>query len=279
LAETSHLPIPERYAALFDAARLVAAGATQGLDATLDALVAQARRVFGAADATINLRDASGTFVRYRASALVPRGHALAEVGVPATLTPLTSLVLQTKHAAGVDDVAADPRIGREINEAFRGAPSALVAPLVADDDVLGMLVIRWTESRSVSAEDRALADALGQHAGIAVRTARLLEQRAQASAAALEHARRDGALDTAQTVVHRLGNSLSGLLVNTELIETRTEGEIKTLAAAAVLAAWRAAETVNHLRALISEARRPGSGWGRNRSADPDAGEDQRTG
>jgi GAF domain-containing protein len=265
-----------RYAALLDAVRLVTEGAARDLDSTLDALVAQARRVFGAADATINLREASGTFIRYRASALVPSSHVLAQVGVPAVLSGLTSEVVKTKRAAVVEDVESDPRVRPELRQIFN-APSALVVPLLVEDDVLGTLVVRWTEKRKVTSEDRVLAEALGQHAGMAVQTARLLE-RQTASEERIARARQDGALETARVVSDRLGNSLASLLLNAEMLEEMTEGEAKARVTAIVQATWRAAEVVACLRSVVDNARASDARYGRDDSRS-DALENERTG
>ncbi len=241
---------PEQYGALLEAIRLVAESASVDLDAVLDSLVAQARRLFGAADATINLQDEYGVFVRYRASVLVPPGHPLAATGVPAKLTPLTPLVLQTRRAVTVDDVATDPRLGASIRFLVPGGVSELVAPLLADDAVLGMLVVRWTERRAISPEDRVLAETLGQHAGVAVRIARLMGE--ARGATGLGWSRRAGALATARAVMQRLDDAMASLILNADLLEVQAEQPARQRAAAVARSAWRATVAVDQLREAI---------------------------
>jgi GAF domain-containing protein len=266
--ETRFPGAPGRYGTLLDAIRLVAESASVDLDAVLDTLVAQARRLFGAADATINLRDEYGTFVRCRASTLVPPEHPLAAIGVPAKLTPLTPLVLQTRRAVGVDDPATDPRLAASLRSLIPGGVSELVAPLVAEDAVLGMLVVRWTERRAISPEELVLAETLGQHAGVAVRLARLMDEARGATGSGRGwHA---GALATARAVMQRLDDALASVILNADLLEARADEPTRDRAAAVVRSAWRASVAVDHLREAIHFAQiaRIGSGGRR-----PDGG------
>ena len=163
---------------LLQAVRAVSAGAAAGQEAALDALVEQARRLFDAPDATVNLRDpSSGVFVRRRGSRLVPPDHPLAAVGVPARLTPLTDEVVRTRRPVLVPDMLNDRRVPAWSRASIPRVVSMLVAPLVdGDQGVVGTLIVRWTGRRGLGAQDAAAAEALGVHAALAVRAAQAID-------------------------------------------------------------------------------------------------------
>jgi PAS domain-containing protein len=96
--------------------------------------------------------------VRFRPSALLREAL---ESGRPAVATDY-----RTDHRASSFNLAAFPTV-----------VSAMAVPLIVDDDAVGVLAILWACRREVSADEVAVATALGQHAAVAVSTARLAEE------------------------------------------------------------------------------------------------------
>src|SRR5207249_54724 len=87
---------------------------------------------------------------------------------------------------------------------------ATMTVPLVADDELLGVMFVHWTRAHQLSEGDLELAEALGSHAATALRTAHLLEEARRAREIAAERARLEGALTTARTAAHRLNNALA---------------------------------------------------------------------
>jgi PAS domain S-box-containing protein len=166
-----------RTQALVEAVRVISAGG-HDLDTTLDALVVQGRRVLVAQDVAINLWDpVSKTFIRRRPSALLDPGSPLAAVGLPALHDCFAREAIASRRAVVIPDLQGDPRVDPAIRAALPHVRGTLIVPLVADDAVIGMMTSRWTEPRPVGAAEVDLAEALGRHAAVAVRTARLVSE------------------------------------------------------------------------------------------------------
>jgi PAS domain S-box-containing protein len=166
-----------RTRALIEAVRAIHAEG-HDLDATLDALVEQGRRLLDAQDVAINLKDpASGLLLRRRPSALVPSDSPFVAVGTPVIMDCFFHEALATRRAVVIQDIHSDPRVEPFIRVQFSNVVGTILAPLVAGDAIVGMMNIRWTEPRSIGRTEVELAEALGQHAAVAVRTARLMAE------------------------------------------------------------------------------------------------------
>jgi PAS domain-containing protein len=174
-----------RETGLLAAAKMVAAGAARDLDAVLDALAERARELLGADEATISLRDGRGGFVRQRASLLARVGSPLAVAGIRVLVDGVFREAVESGRAVGVPDVHGDPRVTAEIRAAQPAIASALVAPLVADGETVGVLVVRWVRRHAPDADDVSTAEGLAQHAAVAIQTARLVEELRRARATA----------------------------------------------------------------------------------------------
>ena len=160
--------------ALIEAAQLVSAGGLD-LDATLDALVDQVRRVFGVPDVTINLADAAtGEFLRRRASMLVDPDSDETVIGVPVELSAAAREAVGGRQPVLVEDFQNDPRVNPSSRESLPGVTGQLIVPLVDADEVVGLMVLRWEDRRRLGPADVELAGALGHHAAVAIRSARL---------------------------------------------------------------------------------------------------------
>ena len=174
---------PDAVRALTEAARLIGSGAVD-LDATLDALVDQARRLLDVPDVTINLRDpGTGEYRRRRASALVDAGSDKAVLGAPIQLSLAASEALASGRAVLVEDFQGDPRVNPSSRAALPGVAGMLVVPLADGGQDVGLMVARWTDRRRLQPADVPLAEALGHLAAVAIGAARLHDALARAEA------------------------------------------------------------------------------------------------
>ena len=166
-----------RLQALIEATRIVAASTGRDLDATLDALAAQACRLFGADEALVQLAvDGTAELVMRRPSRLATPGGPGTRPGVRFRPSPLLRQALETGRPAVATDYRTDPRASALNPTAFPSVVSAMAVPLVGDEERVGVLAILWTHRREVGPDEIAVATALGQHAAVAVGTARLAE-------------------------------------------------------------------------------------------------------
>lgn len=79
-------------------------------------------------------------------------------------------------HALHFPDLAASPLVPSEFVETF-GARRALVMPLMAQGEPLGLMSIDWSVPGPVcTEEENALIEAIGAYVGLAIRNARLYE-------------------------------------------------------------------------------------------------------
>lgn len=184
-----------RARAILAAARTVTAGAGRDLDAVLDALADQARQLLGADEATVSLIGPDGRLILRRASRLAAPGSPFTRAGEPAVVDGVVEEALATRRVAVVTDFHADPRVGPAAKAALPSVASALIVPLVADGEVLGILVGRWTRPHAAGPDDVVAAELLAEHAASAVLAARLIEQERAARAAA------DGLAEAARLV------------------------------------------------------------------------------
>jgi GAF domain-containing protein len=150
------------------------------LDAILDALSEEARRLFDADDVVIQLRDlTTGVLIRRRTRSLAEPGTALA-----ARRSHEPDAFMREVYATGramiATDFALDERIDPEVRAAQTRAVSTMAVPLQAGGETLGSLVAVWARRQEQDPELIEVAGALGRHAAIAIRTARLVEQSEQ---------------------------------------------------------------------------------------------------
>jgi PAS domain S-box-containing protein len=160
---------------LIEAIRIVATNAGDDLDATLDALTAQACRLFVADEALVHL------FVP-ETGELVSRG--LGRLAAPDAPGPRPGRrfrgsdasrdALATGRPIVIEDLASDERAAG-VRLVYPTVASSMIVPLMVSQERVGVLVLLWETRRSVSADELALAQALAQH--VAVRTARLVEE------------------------------------------------------------------------------------------------------
>jgi PAS domain S-box-containing protein len=173
--------------ALIESIRVVAANAAEDLDATLDALAGQATRLFGADEALVHLA-APGT------DELVSRG--LGRLATPDAIGPAagdrfkgstaTRQALASGRPIVIEECATDERAAT-IRRVYPTVASSMIVPLLVAQERVGVLVLLWRASRRIGREEVEIAEALAQHAAVAVRTARLVQENRELA----EHERR----------------------------------------------------------------------------------------
>jgi GAF domain-containing protein len=181
--------------ALLEATRLIAADAGRDLDATLDTLTSQARSLLAADAATLQLATGDGDELEVRRpSPLARPGSLFATPGTRFEPGSFTREAMARRQPIFTGDYRRDPRHVKHGPE-FEAVVAAMVVPLYAGDQFVGTLYLDWMRPVEVGRREIEIADAFGQHAAIAIRTARLLEeaQRARAEAEAVLDAADDG--------------------------------------------------------------------------------------
>jgi PAS domain S-box-containing protein len=190
--------------ALIEAIRLVAATAADDLDATLDALAGQATRLFAADEALVHL-VAPGTdeIVSRGPGRLAAPASPGPEVGTRFRGSPATREALATGRPVVIEECSRDDRAAalRPIDPTV---VSAMVVPLLVSQERVGVLALLWQRRRSIAPEEIELVEALAQHAAVAVRTARLVQENRQL----VEHERRlraelEATLDAAPDAIY----------------------------------------------------------------------------
>jgi hypothetical protein len=130
--------------ALVQAVRLISAS-THDLDATLDALTTQAKLVLRADTAALTFVDADGWLVVRRVPVDVIRLEDRISVGSRVRPGELTREAIEARRPVFSEDFQTDPRVDDESRWRSPGVVAAAVIPLVADQEVLGLLALGWT--------------------------------------------------------------------------------------------------------------------------------------
>jgi GAF domain-containing protein len=180
---------------LLEATRLIAADAGRDLDATLDTLTSQASRLLGADTAALQLATGEGDELEVRRpNPLAREGTRFATPGQRFRPGAFTRAAIARRQPIFTRDYQQDPRHALHRPE-FGPIVAAMVVPLFAGDQFVGTLYLDWLRPVEIGQRELEVADAFGQHAAIAIRTARLLEeaQRARAEVEAVLDAADDG--------------------------------------------------------------------------------------
>jgi GAF domain-containing protein len=207
-------------AALVEAARLLSSSLT--LDDVLEALQAQAGALLGADGASIHLAAPDGrNFVRRRPSSFANGSQVQIAVGDLLPPDGFIAEAVATGRAAFAPDSQRDPRVADVVGRVSPDVVSSLVAPLVADRETLGILLMHWSRRVEVDDGQVAVVEALASQAGVAIRNARLHE-------AAVEAARLEGTFKTARAVAHSVNNHLTRVIAAAELLQLELDGELR---------------------------------------------------
>jgi signal transduction histidine kinase len=138
-------------------------------------------------------------------------------------------LALETRQLLTVDDWANDPRVNQDLARRW-GMGSAIVVPLVARKEALGLLVLTRAAARRWSEEQIDVAEALASQASIALENARLFEgarrtyrQLKEAQSRTIQ-AEKMAMLGTfAAGLAHEVRNPLNSISLQLSILERRT--------------------------------------------------------
>src|SRR5262249_47293549 len=144
------------------------------LDTVLHRVAAAARDLCASDTAGLALREPGARGLRYRAlvgTHYVSWDDVIVEPGQGAG-----GLVMLTGRAFRTDDYLNDPRLDGGLRERIsaEGVVASLVAPIVIDGDVEGLLFVSNRTRQPFSDADEAVAVRLADHAAIAISNARL---------------------------------------------------------------------------------------------------------
>jgi signal transduction histidine kinase len=217
-----------RFRLLADALLAVGASGTRDTDAVLDEVALQARSVFGAQHAGVQLRVPGGEeFVRRRSSPLATTGD-LFEPGRRFRPDALARTAIDQGRALFVADFQNDERVDLAVRQALPDVASSMVVPMVVEGETSGFLFVHWVTRYEEGPGDAAAALLLAQHAAAIVRTARALEEARAAEAVAQETVRqRDVFLGVA---AHELKTPVTSLRAYAQAVLRRIEryGELE---------------------------------------------------
>jgi signal transduction histidine kinase len=164
--------------ALIEATRVVASGVAEDLDAVLDALTDQARRLLGADAATLHLAvPGEIEFVRRRANPLAPPGSPPTALGARFKPGPLTREAIERRWPVFTGGYQQDPRSKPDVRGALPEVVATMSVPLFARAELVGVLYLDWTRPYQATGRDLRLADAFARHAAVAIHSARLYQQ------------------------------------------------------------------------------------------------------
>src|ERR1051325_172092 len=91
---------------------------------------------------------------------------------------------IRTGKPVVIVDLPTDPRAGRSDFYHARGLASAVTVPIIAKDEVLGILTVYCKQKHDFTPEEVDLLDLVGQQAAIAIQNSRLYEEVRRQSAA-----------------------------------------------------------------------------------------------
>ena len=161
-------------AALLAIAKVV--GGTLDLPEALRRVCSELAHLTGAGTVAAHLVDADRTRLEPVAAYHVPKHllEAVATSPVPLAEQGFRETVFEEGRVAWSDDVAHDPRFAFPLFRAFPHQ-SGLIIPLVLENEVAGTLyLVWWRERRRFDDAEIAVLQAVGQQAGILLRSARL---------------------------------------------------------------------------------------------------------
>src|SRR5687768_324052 len=119
----------ERYRALVEATRVVAAG--RDLDAVLDALIEQAGRLLGTDGVSFQVAEpGTNRLVRRRRNALAPPGSDVDTIGVPMVPDAFVLEAVARRAPLFTGDFHGDPRIRPAAKASFPDVRATVTVPL-----------------------------------------------------------------------------------------------------------------------------------------------------
>ena len=206
---------------------------TGQLDRTtlLEAIRAQAGRILDAANMAIVLRDEERGDLEVVLRTVEGARDMRPPLRYPVRSMGLMAVVLETGAAIRTDDYVAEcARRGVEPVATFAGARHWLGVPMTTEDTVIGVLTLRSPTRAFVEADERLLTN-IGHLAALALRSARLFEERTRAYselASAQDQLVRTEKLralgEMASGVAHDFNNLLASILGRAQLTLQRLQ-------------------------------------------------------
>jgi signal transduction histidine kinase/CheY-like chemotaxis protein len=156
--------------------RLVAS--TDGASQVCQALARAATSLLGAATARVSVADPVARVLRTEAGFSADSAVAQVVTEVPAIPygQGLTGRLVDSRAPDYILDIGSAPHLFNQRLATAAGLRGFAGLPLIADDQVVGVLAIFFREQRAFTAEERELMALLADQAAIAIRNARLLE-------------------------------------------------------------------------------------------------------
>jgi len=187
------------------------------LDAVLRVTVEETGRELGVSRCFVRLGDPDGSMpiaAEWNAEELAPVGNAAEGLAA-------SNLAARERRTVAIADIEtarelADPGLGGRSRLREIGSRAVLATPIVVSDRVIGVFVLHRSAPSPWSTEEVALAEAVAREAGLALQTARLLDEnrrRLEQQVALLQAARVVTAELDLATVLQRLVDEVAPLL------------------------------------------------------------------
>ena len=170
-------------------------------------------------------KDAS--FVRYVAGIDVPNRRVGEYVPLAGTATAecmrtKSSLLIQPKDIKEIEELVG--RFPRLLPNFEAGIRSIIMVPLIAEDQIIGVLSLRSTKTKAYTDQDVRLAESIASQIAGAVANAQLYEERMQAEEAARRSEEEARRLAKENEVIAEIGRIISSTLNIEEVYERFTE-------------------------------------------------------
>ena len=199
----------------------VLARASTSEDDVFEAVIDNARRLCRGQAALINLSAAQG-YRLVSAMGLTPEYAAFAaEHPVPRGRRTLTGRVAIDRRTQQIDDVLADPDYNLPEFQQLGGYRSIIAAPMIVDDDVVGVLTVWRTTVDPFDEHSRALLTTFAEQAALALRNIELLSALQTRSA---ELARKVDEMEALAEVGEAISSTLDADEVLTTIVEHAVE-------------------------------------------------------
>ncbi|MFL6176621.1 MAG: GAF domain-containing protein, partial [Ornithinibacter sp.] len=153
----------------------VLARASTSQDDVFEAVLRNARQLCRGQAALINLSDVEG--YRLASATDLPSAYAdfAADHPVPRGRRTLTGRVALDRRTHQIDDVLADPDYNLPEFQELGGYRSIIAAPMIVDDEVVGVLTVWRTSVEPFDEHSRALLTTFAEQAALALRNIELL--------------------------------------------------------------------------------------------------------
>ena len=199
----------------------ILARASSSEDDVFEAVLENARRLCRGQAALINLADADG-FRLVSATGLTPEYAAFAgENPVPRGRRTLTGRVAIDRRTHQIDDVLADPDYNLPDFQRIGQYRSIIAAPMIVEDDVVGVLTVWRTRVDPFDEHSRGLLTTFAEQAALALRNVELFSALQARSA---ELARKVDELEALAEIGMAISSTLDPDEVLTTIIEHAVE-------------------------------------------------------